>query len=315
MASERKSEDEETFVIRRAKSLDDLQWVIKLVTEDGWRPRKKEAECYFLAGLTPYFFIGELNGKRIGCVSIVRHGESDAYGGYFIVAKPYRGKRYGKELFELSQTSGDQYNLLGWISPPQMNYYQQIGYQTGWLVRMYVFTASCAAERLASSQVSPSDALILPASKVDFEKLFAYGADMLGTSQTCKLVLAAWLSHLQESSWVAIDSLNEVVGYLILSETTGLPEEGYYIAPLYADSASIALSLLKVAVRFVCADNPKHQIVMDTPFDDNPEGVRLLEKDIGAQKDIDVLFMASKSLPKASTCLRRVYSMASLHIM
>ena len=43
---------------------------------------------------------------------------------------------------------------------------------------------------------------------------------MLDTSQTCKLVLAAWLSHLQESSWVAIDNTGEVVGYLIMSKIT-----------------------------------------------------------------------------------------------
>ena len=51
------------------------------------------------------------------------------------------------------------------------------------------------------------DAHILPASQVDFEKLFAYSADMLGTSQACKLLLAAWLVHLQKSSWVAFDNM------------------------------------------------------------------------------------------------------------
>ena len=63
MASEGRSKNEETFVIRHATSLDDLQWVIKLASEEGFAPRKKEAECYFSAGLTPYFYIGELNEK------------------------------------------------------------------------------------------------------------------------------------------------------------------------------------------------------------------------------------------------------------
>ena len=54
------------------------------------------------------------------------------------------------------------------------------------VVKMYTFTASCAVEGLASSQLPPSVAQILPASQADFNKLFEYGTDMLGTSQVCK---------------------------------------------------------------------------------------------------------------------------------
>ena len=107
----------------------------------------------------------------------------------------------------------------------------------------------------------------MPASQADFEKLFAYGADMLGTSQICKLLLAVWLSHLQESSWVAIDVTGEVVGYLIMSKLTRFPEQGYCIAPFYADSVPVAHSLLKVAVEFASASNPRHKVVMDILVD------------------------------------------------
>ena len=154
------------------------------------------------------------------------------------------------------------------------------GYLLGWIVKVYQFTASHAVEGLASSQLPPSVEQILPASQADFEKLFAYGADMLGTSQTCKLVLAAWLSHLQESSWVAIDNKGEVVGYLIMSEIAGFPEKGYCIAPFFADSAPIACSLLKVAAEFASANSPCKtycNIVMDIPVDFNPKGVCILE--------------------------------------
>jgi len=68
-------------------------------------------------------------------------------------------------------------------------------------------------------------------------------------------VLDAKLSHAQESSWVAIDNQSEVVGYLIMSKTIRFPEDGYHIAPLYADSADIARSLLKVAVEFAAPNN------------------------------------------------------------
>ena len=177
----------------------------------------------------------------------------------------------------------------------------------------YHFTASRAVEGLARSKFPPSVEQILPASQVDFEKLFAYGADMMGTSQTCKLLLAAWLCHLQESSWAAIDKSGEVVGYLLMSETVRFHEHGYYIAPLYANSAPIARSLLKVAAEFANANNPRHTLIMDIPVDLNPEGVNIVEKEFGACPVYELIFMADKEIP--NKCLSKVFSLASCDVL
>lgn len=155
--------------------------------------------------------------------------------------------------------------------------YQGMGYKVGWNVRQYHFTVSSAIEGLASSKVPPS-VEILPASQGDFEKIFTYSADMLGTSRTCRSSLAAWLCYLQESSWVAVANKREVVGLLMMSRTSRFPEEGYHIGPFYADSAPIARSLLKVAVDFARASNPGH-IFLRLPVDRNPEGVKILENE------------------------------------
>ena len=75
MASEDKSKLKETYVIRCATSLDDLQWVIKQFAKIGLYCAK-EAECYYAAGLTDSFFIGRLNGEWISCVLVVKHREN-----------------------------------------------------------------------------------------------------------------------------------------------------------------------------------------------------------------------------------------------
>ena len=95
MASEGMSKNEETFVIRRATSLDDLQWVIEMATEEGFMPREKLSATF-----TPSFYIAELDRKRIGCISLVKHKESEAIGSYYIVAKPYRGSGFGKNTVQ-----------------------------------------------------------------------------------------------------------------------------------------------------------------------------------------------------------------------
>ena len=312
MASEGMSKNAETFVIRRATSLDDLQWVIKMATQEGWAPREKEAECYFSAGLTPYFYIGELNGKRVGCISLVKHGESVATGGYYIVAKPYRGSGFGKKMLDFCLASSDQCNIQTFSLMQMKDCYQKRGFQPRWMAKKYQFTASHAVESLACCQL-PSVEQILPASQVDFEKLFAYSADMLGSSQTYKLLLAAWLCHLQESSWAAIDKNGEMVGYLIMSETVRFPKEGYLIAPLYANSAAIARSLLKVAVKFACGKNPRNILLVEVPVHFNPNGVSILEKEIGAKSIMNMIFMVNQEIP--SKCLSKVYSLACIDIL
>ncbi len=313
MASEGMSKNEETFLIRRATSLDDLQWVIEMATEEGFMPRKKEAECYFSAGLTPSFYIGELNGKRIGCTSLVKHGESEAIGSYYIIAKPYRGSGFGKRMYNFCLSYKDQCNIQTFSLTHLVDHHVKNGFKPGWLIKSYEFTASRAVEGLASCHLPPSVEQILPASQADFEKLFAYSADMMGSSQTCKLLLAAWLCHLQESSWAAVDKNGEVVGYLIMSETIRFPKEGYYIAPLYANSAAIACSLLKVAAEFASANDPRNTLHVDIPVDFKQEFVRILEEEIGAKSILDIIFMANKEIP--SKGLSKVYSFASIDVL
>ena len=90
-------------------------------------------------------------------------------------------------------------------------------------------------------------------------------------------------------------------------------EEGYYIAPFYANNAPIARSLLKVAAVFASANNPQHTFLMSIPVDFNPEGVSILEKEIGAKLVRDITFMANKETP--NKCLSKVFSIASAHFL
>ena len=216
-------------------------------------------------------------------------------------------------MFEIvASTVSDQCNIQLTALDRIKDFMQKRGYHPRRIVKLYSFTASCAVEGLASTQLPPSVAQILPASQADFNKLFEYSADMLGTSQVCKYLLAAWLAHLHKSSWVAIGNTGEVVGYLIMSETVRFPEEGYYIAPLFADSAPIARSLLKVAVSFASEDNPRHNILMDIPAD-NMEGVSMLVSELGANLDHDLIVMSR--MEAISRNLGKVFSNASSRVL
>ena len=76
-----------------------------------------------------------------------------------------------------------------------------------------------------------------------------------------------------------------------MSKTTRFPEDGYCVAPFFADSAPIARSLLKMAVSFASADNPRHNIVMDIPVDYNLESVSIPVNEHEAKPVLDLLNM------------------------
>ena len=304
-----------TFVVRRATSLEDLQWVIKRATEEGRMVREKDAECYFAAGLTPGFFIGELNGERITSMSAVRHGDSHYFSSLLFVQKPYKGQGYGQKTWDTVLASfHNQYNLhaASVLNIKDAHTIMQHPVMPGWISRRYAFDSLLAQKRLASSQFPPSLAAILPASQVDFEKMFAYSADMLGTSEVCKSVLGTWLTQLQESSWVAIGNTGEVVGYLMMSKTVRFPEDGYNIGPFFADSAPIARSLLKVAVDFAAPHNPGH-IFLVIAAHLNPEGVSILENELGAKQLADLVFFGTNGIP--SKPQHKIFGAASVDVM
>ena len=196
-------------------------------------------------------------------------------------------------------TLGDHYTIYGTsvLNIKNVQMFMNLPTRPGWILRQYSLDVSLARKGLASSQFPPSLAQIVSATQADFEKVFAYSADMLGSSRVCKLMLAGMLSHAQESSWVAIGNKGEVVGYLIMSKTIRFPEDGYHIAPLYADSVPIARSLLKVAVEFAAANNPRY-IFLDIAADLNPEGASILENELRAKQlaDFVTLSMGAKGI-------------------
>ena len=286
------------FVVRCAKSLDDLRWVFQSVAQEDSVLRERGAECYFTAELCPNFFIGELNGERISCISVIRHGETAAFVGNYIVVRAYRGQGYGLKTWKAALDGvGDCCNTQLYAAVRLKDQFQKNGFQPGWIVKRYEFTASRALEGLGSTQLPSSVAQVFPACEVDFEKVFAYGADMLGTSRTCKSVLAGWLSYAQESSWVALDSKSEVVGYLIVSRTVCFSRYGYRVAPFFADSAPIARSLLKVAATFASRINPEDFMSLDIAVDYNQDAVCILENEVGTKPGRSLVFMATKELP------------------
>ena len=282
------------FTVRCACSLGDVQWICEVSKMEGWIVREDEASCYFTTGLTRYFYIGELNGQRISCLAVVKHGESCASVGHYIVLKAFRGKGYGLKTWKFAFEDGgigNSYNVQLYSVVNMQSQYEQCGLKPCWTLKRYTLTVSQAQKSLSDCQLPSSVAKIIPGSRVNLEKLVEYGVDIMGSSQVVRSMLAGWISIGEESSWVATDDSGEIVGYLIMKKTFF---SGNQIGPFYSDSAPIARSLLKVAVEFAAASNPDF-LFLDIPCD-NLEGVRIMDE-FGANVRSDSIFMASMGFP------------------
>ena len=121
--------EDKNLIIRRAKCWNYLHVVIKSVAEQGFTTHKKEAECCFSAGLTPYSYIEELNGKRIGWISRVKH--ADDFGGYEICAKTYTEVKDIEWSCFTAESLGDKSDIRMVVAKRLKDYVPKRGYHPG----------------------------------------------------------------------------------------------------------------------------------------------------------------------------------------
>ena len=95
----------------------------------GWRPGALDHISFFAADETG-FFVGELDGEPISCMSVVKHAENFTFVGNYIVDEPYRGSGYGLLTWKAAMTSiNEDYNTGGDAVEEKVPMYQRIGIQ------------------------------------------------------------------------------------------------------------------------------------------------------------------------------------------
>ena len=82
------------FKVRGIGSAEEIAAVFaQREVELGWKPGTLDHLSAFAADESE-FFAGELDGKVISCLSVVKYSDEYAFVGQYIVDKPYRGQGY-----------------------------------------------------------------------------------------------------------------------------------------------------------------------------------------------------------------------------
>jgi hypothetical protein len=241
---------DKTLALRRMTEAD-LALALEWAAAEGWNPGLHDAPCFYAAD-PQGFFLGELGGVPIGCVSAVRYGSGFGFLGLYIVKAEYRGHGFGLELWRaaLDHLGGRVIGLDGVLA--QQENYRRSGFQLALRnIRQKGRGGGAPPPCLTDLRAIPIaeilryDETAFPAPRADF--------------------LKAWMGQQQA---VALSVVGErgLRGYGVLRACP----EGFKIGPLFADDEETADRLFAGLM----ARAPGAPVFLDTP-EANPAAVAL----------------------------------------
>ena len=264
--------------------------VINALVKEGWGPGLHDAECFMACDPTAGF-VGELNGKPIGCVTVAKYGDSFAFPGCYIVSNEYRKKGYGKEIYEAAYARWKSFPSIGTIAALQqekMN--QRYGFRSLFYGAFFVFIIPATIGCFSETWIRPP-VKIKCIEDVNMKSLFMYNTKVFGFERHS--FLSKWLCAPGSYARVAIDSEGSIVGYTVARPT--FIKASYKIGPLYADSEPIAEKLLKAVFEELRHEKPVPVVCIDAPTE---KGTKLCER-LGGKRSLELAYMVMNNIPDA----------------
>ncbi|MDD2331795.1 MAG: GNAT family N-acetyltransferase [Candidatus Cloacimonetes bacterium] len=249
------------MTIRKAMP-EELSWIRSLASQEGWNPGVDDMPAFY-AQDPQGFLVGELEGKPIGTISCVRYENNFGFIGFYIVLPEYRGKGYGKQLFEcaLKELEGRCTGLDG--VPSEIGTYERYGFKLAHNNIRFEYI-----NRIGSHH----DPFAVDAFEVATSALEEY--DLKHFQYPRKAFLRKWLDMPKGESKVYLSS-GRIKGYGTIRKCS----RGYKIGPLFADDALVADALFQS----LCSTaDLRSEIYLDVP-EVNPQAVKFATK-YGMQK-------------------------------
>ena len=258
----------------------------------GWRPGTLDYVSYFAADKTG-FFVGELNGKPISCISVIKHTNNFAFVGTYLVDKEYHGKGYGLKTWNAAMASiNESYNLSGDTTTEMLPVYSKfVPIRALWCQQCFDFVLPAHFSAETHNTVNS----IEPPTKSLFPAILEYDTEVHVYPRPS--FLEKWVFAPNCYCSVAIDTNGCVVGYGVVRKTQG-NVSGWRIAPLFADSADIARILYRDMCAKVAAEDSEANMTVDVSYGEkfSPESLNLVAGELQG-KPTFTMFRVYKYLP------------------
>lgn len=240
-----------TFMIRQAE-LADLSFFLSSANQEGWNPGAEDALPFYAAD-PEGFFVGEIGGEKIGCISGVAYGNDFGFLGFYIVKPIYRHQGFGIQLWHtaLNHLKNRSIGLDGVIA--QQENYKKSGFK--FYYRNIRFKGKGGG--------APSASSLINLKKISLPVIKAYDLPIFGTAR--KGFLQKWI-NMSNAEGLAMMDRHELVGYGVIRACL----TGYKIGPLFANNFDIALEIY----RNLCARVSGLPVFLDVP-EINADAVKL----------------------------------------
>lgn len=205
----------------------DLDLALDWAAAEGWNPGLHDADAFFAADPTG-FFVGELDGQPIGCISAVSYGGAFGFVGLYLVKPEFRGQGYGIQLWQraMDNLKGQPVGLDGVFA--QQENYARSGFDFAYRNLRFEFNGP-----RVKTELQPS---IVPLHEVNPAALAAYDRACFPVSR--EPFLKKW-SDLPGSYGLASVENGALRGYGVIRRC----RKGYKIGPLFADDFTLAQTL------------------------------------------------------------------------
>jgi ribosomal protein S18 acetylase RimI-like enzyme len=243
------------FVVRRMNGVE-VSTAIEWAACEGWNPGLDDAECFYRAD-PKGFFVGELNGEPIGCISAVAYDNLFGFVGFYIVRPEFRRKGFGLQLWNAAMEYMGNRNVgLDGVVAQQKNY-RKSGFRLAYRNIRYsginIFSSHTAPDNVVKlsslriEDIAKYDRLLFPAPRADF--------------------LKGWINQPRGQALGVIDNSGNITGYGVIRPC----RIGFKIGPLFVDNEQIAETLFLALSKYAA----KAPVFLDIP-EVNPAAVDLV---------------------------------------
>jgi len=220
----------------------DIDLAVGWAQDEGWNPGLHDADSFYTADPNG-FFISEIQGEAVGCISAVAYTDTYGFMGFYIVRPALRGQGHGMRLWTAALEYMGQRTIGADGVPAMLARYETQGFRCFYRNIRYGGTGG-----------GNEPAGLCPLDAVSFADLDAYDQRHVPAPRTEFLTL--WVRQPGAVVRIALDG-NRIVGYGMLRPCLN----SFKIGPLFADHADIADVILSA----LCAHASNSTVYFDTP--------------------------------------------------